>query len=119
MKKEILKNLFKKKEEEDRTIHPAKFKNFDNFLLAELVDYLNYIRAFMNSDSVTAEFMAKTDSMLLGFNHGLQMAESQTVSCRCCKYWCAGANCPIVKEAWDFFIEEIPSFKVLFIKTEL
>lgn len=73
----------------------------------------------MDSRNSTAEFLAKTDAIMVGFGHGLLMSDSQTVSCPCCAYWCTGANCPIVQEAWQYFVEEIPNYKVLLVKTEL
>lgn len=108
-----------KKNQNEKIEHPEKFKNFDNFLFIEIIDYLSYIREFMSPRMATAEFLAKTDAMLLGFRHGFLISEARTSSCPCCKYWCAGANCPIIRDAWQFFIEEIPNFKVLLVKTEL
>lgn len=111
--------MFKKKIKDIRVEHPEKIKNFYDFLLIEIIEYLNYIRDFMNPSSSTAELLAKTDAMLLGFRHAYLIADGRTSFCPCCKYWCAGADCEMVKDAWELFLEEIINLKVFLVKTEL
>lgn len=73
----------------------------------------------MNPSNANAEFLAKTDATILGFGHALLMSDTQTLTCPCCPYWCSGANCPIVQEAWQWFAEEVANYKVVLVQTEL
>lgn len=98
--------------------HPEKFKNFDRFLYSELIDYLLYIREFMYPQIVTAELLAKTDALIFGFTHALQMSTNHNVYCDCCLYWCAGSNCQIVQEAWQLFLDERSDLNIVYIKTD-
>ena len=93
-----------------RKIDQYNFQNFDDFIFGEIYDFLRKVQPLMNSSNTTVETLASVDSMIIGMRHAFN-GEQSGESCPCCKYWCSGANCPIVEDAWYMFLKTLPDLK--------
>lgn len=96
----------KRKKKQDQ----FNFENFDDFIFDEIYNFLDKVQPLINVSNSTAETLACVDSMIIGVRHAIY-GEEMGEYCYCCKHWCLGAECPVVKEAWSLFLQTLPDLK--------
>lgn len=93
-----------------RKIDQYNFENFDDFIFDEIYKFLDKVQPLINSTNSTVETLASVDSIIIGIRHAMY-GEQMGEYCHCCKHWCLGAQCPVVKESWLMFLQTLPDLK--------